>query len=162
MSTAIPPVPMAPDGHETSAVAEAAHGIEQRGIDYIPSSERRGKPSDLFWMWAGALWNIEYVVYGALIVSIGLSFWQAFLIIILGNLTYFIAGLGSLQGPAAGTAVFTIHAGHVRTATRSRDLHVQLGHTGGIRGRGPLPDSSRGPRSRIEGRGECKHRASRS
>ena len=83
-------------------------GIEQRGIDYVPASERHGKPSDLFWMWAGALWNIEYVVYGALIISIGLSFWQAFLIIILGNLTYFIAGLGSLQGPAAGTAVFTI------------------------------------------------------
>jgi purine-cytosine permease-like protein len=83
-------------------------GFEQRGIDYIPVAERRGRPRDLFWMWAGALFNVEYVVYGALIVSFGLSFWQAALVIVLGNLSYIVAGLGSLQGPAAGTTVFAI------------------------------------------------------
>ena len=82
--------------------------FEQRGIDYIPLGERRGKPIDLFWMWAGALFNVEYVVYGALIVSFGLSFWQAALVILIGNLSYLVAGLGSLQGPAAGTSVFAI------------------------------------------------------
>src|SRR5579875_1015247 len=82
--------------------------FERRGIDYIPAAERRGRPSDLFWMWAGALFNVEYVVYGALIVSFGLSFWQAALVLVLGNLSYVIAGLGSLQGPAAGTSVFAI------------------------------------------------------
>jgi purine-cytosine permease-like protein len=82
--------------------------FEQRGIDYIPVSERRGTPMDLFWMWAGALFNVEYVVYGALIISFGLSFWQAALVILVGNLSYLVAGVGSLQGPAAGTSVFAI------------------------------------------------------
>ncbi len=59
-------------------------------------------------MWAGALFNVEYVVYGALIISFGLSFWQAALVIVFGNLSYLVAGVGSLQGPAAGTSVFAI------------------------------------------------------
>ena len=82
--------------------------FEARGIDYIPAAERRGRPIDLMWMWAGALFNVEYVVYGALVISFGLSFWQAALVIVVGNLSYLITGLGSLQGPAAGTTVFTI------------------------------------------------------
>jgi nucleobase:cation symporter-1, NCS1 family len=83
--------------------------FEQRGIDYIPLTERRGHPIDLAWMWSGALFNVEYVVYGALIMSFGLRFWQAALVIVIGNLSYLIAGLGSLQGPRAGTAAFTIN-----------------------------------------------------
>jgi NCS1 family nucleobase:cation symporter-1 len=51
---------------------------------------------------------VEYVVYGALIISFGLSFWQATLVIVIGNLSYLITGIGSLQGPAAGTWVFAI------------------------------------------------------
>jgi nucleobase:cation symporter-1, NCS1 family len=81
---------------------------EQRGIDYVPASERRGGPIDLFWMWAGALFNVEYVVYGALIVSFGLSFWQAAVITVIGNVSYLVAGVGSLQGPRAGTSVFAL------------------------------------------------------
>ncbi|HET9125225.1 MAG TPA: cytosine permease [Solirubrobacteraceae bacterium] len=100
---------------ETSTSAGAGGSVtdepvfESRGIDYIPLAERRGKPTDLAWMWAGALLNVEYVVYGALIMSFGLRFWQAALVIVLGNLSYLIAGLGSLQGPRAGTAAFTIN-----------------------------------------------------
>jgi nucleobase:cation symporter-1, NCS1 family len=82
--------------------------FEARGIEYIPVSERRGGPMDLLWMWAGALFNVEYVVYGALIISFGLSFWQAALVIMIGNLSYVITGIGSLQGPKAGTSVFAI------------------------------------------------------
>ena len=83
--------------------------FEARGIDYIPLAERRGGPVDLAWMWAGALFNVEYVVYGALIMSFGLRFWQAAVVIVIGNLSYIVAGLGSLQGPRAGTAAFTIN-----------------------------------------------------
>jgi purine-cytosine permease-like protein len=82
--------------------------FEARGIEYIPVAERRGRPRDLMWMWAGALFNVEYVVYGALIVSFGLAFWQAALVIAIGNLSYLVTGIGSLQGPAAGTSVFAI------------------------------------------------------
>ncbi|MGA2013856.1 MAG: cytosine permease [Solirubrobacteraceae bacterium] len=83
--------------------------FEARGIDYIPLAERRGGPVDLAWMWAGALFNVEYVVYGALIMSFGLRVWQAAVVIVIGNLSYIVAGLGSLQGPRAGTAAFTIN-----------------------------------------------------
>ena len=82
--------------------------FEARGIEYIPLAERRGRPRDLMWMWAGALFNVEYIVYGALIVSFGLAFWQAALVVVIGNLSYLITGIGSLQGPAAGTSVFAI------------------------------------------------------
>ncbi len=84
--------------------------FESKGIDYIPLSERRGRPRDLAWMWAGALFNVEFVVYGALlIVAFQLRFWQAAVVVLVGNLSYLINGLGSLQGPRAGTAAFTIN-----------------------------------------------------
>jgi NCS1 family nucleobase:cation symporter-1 len=84
--------------------------FEGKGIDYIPHAERRGRPLDLAWMWAGALFNVEFVVYGALlVVAFGLRFWQAMVVILVGNLSYLINGLGSLQGPRAGTAAFTIN-----------------------------------------------------
>ncbi len=87
---------------------EEAFKVEQRGIDYIPAAERRGKPRDLFWMWTGTLVNIGYVVYGAVIISLGLSLAQAAAVILIGNLTYVLLGLSSLQGPKAGTSVFVI------------------------------------------------------
>jgi nucleobase:cation symporter-1, NCS1 family len=84
--------------------------FESKGIDYIPNAERRGRPVDLAWMWAGALFNVEFVVYGALlVVAFGLRFWQAAVVVLVGNLSYLINGLGSLQGPRAGTAAFTIN-----------------------------------------------------
>jgi NCS1 family nucleobase:cation symporter-1 len=97
------------DAHNYGAPVSTEPAFESRGIDYIPLSERRGKPTDLAWMWAGALFNVEYVVYGALIMSFGLRFWQAAVVVIIGNLSYLVAGLASLQGPKAGTAAFTIN-----------------------------------------------------
>ena len=72
-----------------------AFTLEQRGIELIPEAERPMKPSGLFWMWAGAIWNVEFVVYGALIVSFGLSYLQAVSAILVGNLAYL-----SWAGPA--------------------------------------------------------------
>jgi len=89
--------------------APAVTTVEQRGIEHIPHQDRWGKPSNLFWMWAGAVWNVEFVVYGALaVVVFGLSFAQAVLIILIGNLFYVLTGLASLQGPEAGTTVFAL------------------------------------------------------
>ena len=68
--------------------------IEQRGIEYIPQQSRWGKPSSLFWMWA--------------VVVFGLSFAQAVIVILIGNLFYLLTGLASLQGPQAGTTTFAI------------------------------------------------------
>jgi len=84
---------------------EAFH-IETHGIDYIPLSERWAKPRDVGWMWAGASVQVEYFIYGAILMTFGFTFWQAVSVIIIGNLSFFFLGLMSLQGPQAGTTVF--------------------------------------------------------
>jgi nucleobase:cation symporter-1, NCS1 family len=95
---------MLPQHTEPSVIS-----VEHRGIEFVPLSDRWGKPWELFWMWAGAVWNVEFVLYGALAVIVfGLSFAQALLIIIIGNLFYVLTGLASLQGPRAGTTAFAI------------------------------------------------------
>jgi purine-cytosine permease-like protein len=87
----------------------AATSIEQRGIEHVPHDSRWGKPSNLFWMWAGAVWNVEFVYYGAIaVVFLGLSFAQAVVIVAIGNVFYLLTGLASLQGPQAGTTTFAI------------------------------------------------------
>ncbi len=86
----------------------AAFKVEQRGIDLIPDAERKMTPSGLFWLWAGAVFNVEFFFYGFLISSFGLSFGQALLAILVGNLFYAFLGLASLQGPEVGTTAFVV------------------------------------------------------
>jgi purine-cytosine permease-like protein len=87
---------------------EAFH-IEQHGIDFIPESERWAKPRDLGGMWAGASVQIEYFIYGAILMTFGFTFWQALSLIVIGNLSFLLLGLCSLQGPNAGTTVMAIN-----------------------------------------------------
>lgn len=100
------------NGLELDAAATSedygAFTLEQRGIELIPENERPMKPSGLFWMWAGAIWNIEFVVYGALIMSFGLSYMQAVAAILVGNLFYAFLGWASFSGPETGTTAFMV------------------------------------------------------
>ncbi len=92
-----------------SQAGPSVTSVEHRGIEYVPRSERWGKPHNLFWMWAGAIWNVEFLLYGVLgIVIFGLSFTQAVIVIVVGNLFYVLTGLTSLQGPRAGTTAFGV------------------------------------------------------
>jgi NCS1 nucleoside transporter family len=91
-----------------SVEAYQAGKVEQRGIELIPQSDRRLRPSGLFWMWAGAIWNVEFLVYGALMLYFGLTFWQAVLAILVGNLGYAFLGWASLPGPETGTTAFMV------------------------------------------------------
>jgi NCS1 family nucleobase:cation symporter-1 len=86
----------------------AAFKLEQRGIEIVPDDERPMRPAGLFWLWAGAIWNVEFLVYGALIMSFGLSFGEAVIAILLGNVVYAVLGLASLQGPETGTTAFMV------------------------------------------------------
>ncbi len=86
----------------------SAGSLEQRGIELIPESERPMKPHNLFWLWSGAIWNVEFLVYGALILSFGITFWQAAVAIIVGNLFYVVLGFASLPGPETGTTAFMV------------------------------------------------------
>src|SRR3984885_4413843 len=89
--------------------SDVAFHVEQHGIDFIPEGERWARPKDIFGMWAGASVQIEYFIYGAILMTFGLTFLQVLVIIILGNLSFFLLGLCSLQGPNAGTTVFAIN-----------------------------------------------------
>src|SRR6202522_2940197 len=86
----------------------AAFKIEQRGIDLIPDAERKMTPGGLFWLWSGAVFNVEYFFYGTLIMIFGLSVPQAVAAILIGNLSYALLGFASLQGPKTGTTAFMI------------------------------------------------------
>jgi len=98
---------------------DRAFHVEQHGIDHIPETERWAKPRDLFGMWAGASVQIEYFVYGAILMTFGFTFAQAVILIVIGNLSYLLLGLCSLQGPDAGTTVFAIsRAGYGTNGSR--------------------------------------------
>src|SRR5580658_2621575 len=86
----------------------AAFKIEQRGIDLIPDAERKMTPAGLFWLWSGAVFNVEYLFYGTLIMAFGLSVPQAVAAILIGNLFYALLGFASLQGPKTGTTAFMV------------------------------------------------------
>ena len=86
----------------------ATFQLEQRGIELIPESDRPMRPWGLFWLWSGAVWNVEFLFYGVLICTFGLSFPQAVLAILIGNLAYAFLGLASLPGPLAGTTAFMV------------------------------------------------------
>src|SRR5690242_16803713 len=101
----------APAGATSAAVDDeqpAALKIEQRGIDLIPASARHLRLRDLGFMWAAATSQVTYVVYGAFVIYIGLSFLQAVAVILAGSLTFLLVGAYSVQGPRAGTSTFVI------------------------------------------------------
>jgi len=88
---------------------DVAFHIEQRGIDQVPDTERWARPSSLIGLWSGAIVNFEILVYGAVLMSFGFTFLQALVVIVVGNLSYVMLGLTSLQGPDAGTTTFMIN-----------------------------------------------------
>ncbi|MGW5427329.1 purine-cytosine permease family protein [Streptomyces sp. NPDC004059] len=95
---------MAADGKNTdmTGAPERAGGIEAHGIDHIPDSERRGRPRELFSVWAAANVNYLSLVVGGALVLMGLSLWQAMAVIVAGNLFWLLTGLLAIPGPAAG------------------------------------------------------------
>lgn len=77
--------------------------IEQVGFEFIPESERKGNPKELFFTWFAASTVSTTLVTGALAVIIGLSFWWAALAILIGHaIGAIIMGLHSAQGPKLG------------------------------------------------------------
>ena len=126
--------------------------VEQHGIDYIPISERWATPKDIFGMWAGASVQVEYFVYGAILMTFGFTFAQALSLIIIGNLSFLLLGLCSLQGPDAGTSVFAINRAAFGPNGSRPDLVLQLDHPDRLRGRGAHPHRRRAPGPHDQGR----------
>jgi NCS1 family nucleobase:cation symporter-1 len=96
--------------HESSMPqSDQAFRVETHGIDFIPERERWARPRDVGGLWAGVSVQVEYFVYGAILMTFGFTFAQALSIIIIGNLSYFLLGICSLQGPGAGTTTFGVN-----------------------------------------------------
>lgn len=77
--------------------------IETHSIDWIPPSERQGKPRSLFYVWFAANTSITALVTGALFVITGNSVLSSIVSIIIGNVIGgFITSLHSAQGPRLG------------------------------------------------------------
>ncbi len=78
--------------------------VETHHIDMIPAGARHGKPWQQAAFWAGANINVFNIVLGGVVVAfVGLTFWWAFIAIVVGTLAgaLFIA-LHATQGPRLG------------------------------------------------------------
>ena len=84
-------------------VADRAGRIETHGTDYIPESERHGKPRSLFAVWAASNLTYLYLVLGGTLILLGLNLWQAVGVIVAGNLLWIAVGYLSISGPVSGT-----------------------------------------------------------
>lgn len=89
--------------HDTEAFR-----VEQRGIDFVSHGERWARPRDIASLWAGVSTNVQYFVYGAILPVFGLPLWTSIAVVLIGNLSYLLLAVASLQGPVAGTTTFTI------------------------------------------------------
>jgi len=83
---------------------ERVVAVEPGGAEYIPLTERHGRPLTLFWTWTSPNLEFATVFVGVLaIVAFQLTFWQAVLAIALGSgLGSVSHGLLSSRGPLYG------------------------------------------------------------
>jgi NCS1 family nucleobase:cation symporter-1 len=82
---------------------QGAAKIESHSIDYIPESDRHGKPWHLFPLWFNANMNVMTIAAGALCVASNLSLTWTIVALVVGHLVggVFMA-LHSAQGPVLG------------------------------------------------------------
>jgi len=78
--------------------------VETHGIESIPTSERKGSPRDVAWLWVAAFANFVSLITGALLVTFGLGVLEAILAVAVGAaLAASLHGLLSVAGPRFGT-----------------------------------------------------------
>jgi NCS1 family nucleobase:cation symporter-1 len=77
--------------------------VETHHIDHIPAGARHGRPWHQLAFWWGGNVNVFNVVLGAVVVSIGLTFWWALIAIAAGTLIgALLIALHATQGPVLG------------------------------------------------------------
>jgi NCS1 family nucleobase:cation symporter-1 len=89
--------------NDLDGAADRAGRIETHGIDYIPASERHGRPRSLFVVWAASNITYLYIVLGGTMVLLGLNVWQSLAVVVAGNLFWPLIGWLSISGPSSGT-----------------------------------------------------------
>ena len=91
-----------------SALNKTDPTIEELGIGLIPPSRQTKKPAELFFVWCAANIGILGVVYGAIIVSFGLSFFQSVLAAVAGVASFVLVGITSIAGKIGRTTTLTL------------------------------------------------------
>ncbi|MEU3688475.1 purine-cytosine permease family protein [Streptomyces narbonensis] len=94
---------MGPVVSQTNDSAAQHAGIEQHSIDWVPLSERHGKPSDVGAIWFVGSLNLTGLATGVVTLSMGASLVWTVIATVLGSLfgTFFMA-FHSAQGPQLG------------------------------------------------------------
>ncbi len=89
---------------------EKVIAVEPGGAEFIPLSERHGRPLQLFWTWTSPNMEFATIFVGLLGVwGLGLGFWSTVLAVVIGNLLGAITqGLLSTQGPLYGVPQMVI------------------------------------------------------
>lgn len=83
--------------------------VEANGLNVIDESERRGRPSSLFWPWFAANVSVFGIANGAFVLGFGLSWWQALLAGVVGILASFLlCGLVALGGTRASAPTMVV------------------------------------------------------
>ena len=88
--------------------ADRVGHVEVRGVEVIPDSDRHGHPRELFFIWMTSNLTVLYLVFGGILISLGLTIWQAVLAAVVGNAFYVLIGIASTAGPPAGTSTLMI------------------------------------------------------
>jgi NCS1 family nucleobase:cation symporter-1 len=83
---------------------ERVIAVEPGGAEFIPLSERHGRPLQLFWTWTSPNMEFATIFVGLLGVwGLGMSFWSTVLAIVIGTgLGAITQGLLSVPGPRYG------------------------------------------------------------
>lgn len=81
---------------------------DEPGIALVPSNQQTKKPAELFFVWCAANIGILGVVYGAIIVSFGLSFVQSMLAALAGVASFALVGVSSIAGKIGRTTTLTL------------------------------------------------------
>ncbi len=83
--------------------------VEQNGINKVPEAERRGRPSGLFWPWAGSNLSLFGVAFGVYIVGLGLGVFPAIITGAIGYaLSFGLVGLVAIAGARSGVPTMTL------------------------------------------------------
>src|ERR1700720_3007746 len=92
------------DTAATRTEAAAFGEVESQGIEMIPVNQRRGRPRELGFLWAGAFVNYASLFTASLLTTyFGLGVWDGLIAVLIGTLAgAVILGLLSNPGPKRG------------------------------------------------------------
>lgn len=82
----------------------AATRPETRGIEPVTADGRKGRPRDLFFVWAAPNVSVLNFTIGATLIVLGLELWQALVVIVIGSLPWILTGVVAAAGPTAATS----------------------------------------------------------